>query len=246
MTTHGRWLAAVMACGRGAVLSHRFAAALWGIAQPPDGRVEVTVGPGGRGRRPGIAAIRSSTLTHRERTKRHGIPVATVPRTLLDLAGVVSPTQLRQAFEAADRLELLDPPALEELCAAPAHRAIRGSGRLRALLADLRGPLPETRSGLEHRFLRLCEGAGLSRPAVNVPVHGFEVDALWPRERLVVELDGYAHHRGRAAFERDRRRDAGLVLAGYRVLRITHRRLLDEPSRVAAEVRSLLGFHDSP
>jgi hypothetical protein len=180
-------------------------------------------------------------LTDDERTTRLEIPVTTVARTLLDLAGVVSPTHLRQAFEAADRLELLDMSALADLCKAPSNRAARGSGRLRSLLADRVGPVPETRSALEHRFLRACQRAGLPPPAVNVPVSGLEVDALWPHERLVVELDGYAYHRGRAAFERDRRRGAALVLAGYRVVRITHRRLLNEPSAVAEEVRSLLG-----
>jgi predicted transcriptional regulator of viral defense system len=238
VTDHGRWLAAVLACGEGALLSHRFAAALWGLAQPAAARIEVTVGPGGRSARSGIAVHRSSTLLDEERTTRHGIPVTSVARTLLDLASVVSPTQLHRAFEAADRLELLDVDALATLCRRTSGR--RGTGQLRDMLREHRGPAVETRSALEHRFLRLCQRAGLPPPAVNVPVQGFEVDALWRRERIVVELDGYAYHRGRAAFERDRRRDSTLVLAGYQVLRVTHRRLVDQPSAVAAEIQSLL------
>jgi hypothetical protein len=245
VTQHGRWLAAVLACGDHAVLSHRFAAALWGIMRAPEGRVEVIVGRSGRGRRPGIALHRSSTLSKEHRTIRHGIPVTTVTRTLFDLAAVVSPTQLRRAVEEADRLELLDVEALATTCERNSGR--RGTGRLRELLIGHRNGPTETRSALEHRFRRLCEGAGLPPPAVNVMVHGIEVDLLWRRQWLVIELDGYAYHRGRAAFERDRRRDAMLTLAGYRVIRVTHRRLMDEPTTVLGELRSALGrAHDAP
>ena len=107
------------------------------------------------------------------------------------------------------------------------------------MLARFRS-LPHTRSDLERRFLRLCRDAGLPRPAVNVPVAGVEVDFLWPEARLVVELDGFEFHRERAAFERDRRRDAILQRAGYRVLRITHRRLTEEPEAVISDLRALL------
>jgi hypothetical protein len=168
--------------------------------------------------------------------------VTTPSRALLDLAATVSPTRLRRAFEAADRLELLDPTALASLCDNAGGR--KGTGLLGALLVEHQ-ELPWTRSELERRFLRLCDRAGIPRPAVNVPVEGFEVDFFWPAERLVVELDGWSFHRGRAAFERDRSRDAALQVAGYRVLRITYRRLVEDPDSVVREIRALL-FRNSP
>jgi very-short-patch-repair endonuclease len=143
--------------------------------------------------------------------------------------------------EAADRLELLEPSALARRC--ERSRGRKGTGRLLSLLVQYR-PLPETRSELERRFLRLCDDAELPRPAVNVSVEGFEVDFVWFAERLVVELDGYEYHRDRASFDRDRRRDAALQLAGFRVLRFTHRRLVDEPDSVVAELRQLLALRD--
>lgn len=168
---------------------------------------------------------------------REGIPVTTVARTLLDLAEVVDMRRLERAFEEAERLRLLDLRVIERTCERNAGR--RGLKPLRALLSDAQ-PVVDTRSELERRFLTFCRGAQLPPPAVNVIVAGFEVDALWPDRRLVVELDGYAFHRTRAAFERDRARDAALQLAGYRVLRLTARRLGEEPAAVAEAVRRLL------
>ncbi len=239
VTEHGHWLAAVLACGDGAVLSHRFAAALWGLGKAPAARIEVTVGPGGRGARPGIAVHRTRRLASAERTTHHRIPVTTVSRTLFDLAAVVFPSQLRLAFEIADRLELLDLHALETLC--QRSSGLRGSGRLREILVGYR-EAPLTRSALEHSFVSFCRRAGLPVPAVNVAIAGLEVDCVWPDRRVVVELDGYAFHRGRIAFERDRSRDAKLTLAGYTVLRLTHRRLREEAATVAQELRSLLAI----
>jgi hypothetical protein len=111
---------------------------------------------------------------------------------------------------------------------------------LRRLLPELGSP-PDVRSELECLFLAFCRDHGLPRPAVNVLAGSFLVDALWPTQRLVVELDGFAFHRHRAAFERDRARDAALQVAGYRIVRLTHRRLVREPDPVAAELRRLLG-----
>ncbi len=169
---------------------------------------------------------------------RDRIPVTSVARTLLDLAEALSPTQLRRAFEEADRLELIDMRAIEQLL--DRSRGRRGLKPLAALLATHRGPAPPIRSELERLFLDLCHRADLPPPTVNAHVEGLEVDALWPEQRLIVELDGYAFHRTRASFESDRTRDATLQLAGYRVLRVTHRRLDAEPAAVAVAVRSLL------
>jgi hypothetical protein len=237
LTQRGRWMAAVVACGAGALLSHRSAAELWGIGAYADIRIDVTV-PDRSGRRRGqIAVHRPRSLPDDDRAEVDGIPVTTPARTILDLAGVIGPTALDRAFHEADRRGLLDTHAIAALFARASGR--RGAGRLRALLAHHR-PSPATRSALEHRFLQLCRQAGLPPPAVNVPVCDYEVDALWPAPRLVVELDGYAFHHTRKNFESDRARDAALQLAGYRVLRVTHRRLLEEPNAVVEAIRQLL------
>jgi very-short-patch-repair endonuclease len=231
-----RRMAAVLAAGSEAVLSHTSAGALWEIVEQVPGPVHVTV-RSGRRRRRGIILHRDSDLD-RFRTVHKRIPVTTPSRTILDLAAILSPRRLQQAAETADRRGLLDTPELTHLC--EATRGRKGTGRLRSLLARHQ-PLPETRSELERRFLRLCRDAGLPWPAVNVPVAGLEVDFLWRAARLVVELDGYAFHRDRASFERDRRRDAALQLAGHRVVRITHRRLAEDAASVQAELKALLG-----
>jgi Protein of unknown function (DUF559) len=230
-------MAAVLACGPGALLSHRSAAALWGLRSSAAPRIDVTA-PARRGRgRPGIVLHRVGSLHREDRASCEGLPVTAVARTLLDLAGQVSPDQLRRAFEQAERLQLLDLRAVRAICdRSPRRQGVRALG---TLLTESREP-PSVRSELKRRFVALCSAADLPAPALNTVVAGHEVDALWPRQRLVVELDGYRFHRGRAAFERDRVRDLDLSLAGYRVLRITSRRLDRERAAVAAAVRSQL------
>jgi len=235
-TPHARWMAAVLAGGADAALSHTSAGALWQIVDQLPGPPHVTV-PGGRHRRLGVVFHRGRDLD-RAGTVHKCIPVTTPSRTILDLAAVLSARRLGQAVEKADRHGFLDVIELTRLCETTHGR--KGTGRLRSVLADHR-PFPDTRSELERRFLRLCDRARLPKPAVNVPVEGLEVDCLWPAKRVVIELDGYEFHRGRAAFERDRRRDATLQLAGYRVLRVTHRRLVEDAGSVVAELRTLLG-----
>ena len=206
------------------------------MIEPIPGPTHVVVPGGQRGRR-GIVFHRARELSG-IRATHDGIPVTTPSRTLLDLAGVLSPRRLERAVETADRHDLLDVAELARLI--ESSRGRKGTGRLTSVLARLR-PVPQTRSELERRFLRLCDDAGLPRPAVNVPVTGFEVDFLWPGARLVVEVDGFEWHRDRAAFERDRRRDARLQLAGYRVVRVTYRRLVEEPGSVISDLLALLG-----
>ena len=152
---------------------------------------------------------------------------------------MLRPEQLERAFEQAERLRLLDVRALEHLSRSrPGHHGVRP---LAALIAREHSPASlETRSELERRFLRLCGEAGLPQPAVNVLVEGFEVDAAWLDRGVIVELDGHAFHGTRAAFERDRKRDMTLQLAGHSVLRLTWRRLEDDGARVAQALRSLL------
>jgi hypothetical protein len=157
----------------------------------------------------------------------------------LDVAEVVPLRALQHAFEEAERLRLVDVRAIEAVVARGHGR--RGVGALAAVLAEARTrPCSDTRSELERRFVDLIESAGLPPPATNVLVEGFLVDAVWARQRLVVELDGRRYQNTRAAFERDRIRDAALQVAGYSVLRITWKRLHREPHIVGATIRALL------
>ncbi len=237
----GRWLAAVLACGEGALLSHGSAAALWGLARQRGSATDVT-GRSGRQFRPGRDRIR----LHRARlhdgvgTERAGIPVTTVARTLFDFAEVVDFRQLRRAWEEADRLHLLRLPAVERVCE-------QGYGRhalrpIRRLLAEARAP-SYTRSPLENRFAEFFREhlADLPAPLTNVSILDHEVDAYWPPQRLVVEMDSWEFHGHRDAFESDRARDAAMQAAGYRVIRLTHRQLETETPRIATQLRKLLG-----
>ena len=240
LSARGRLLGAVLACGRGALLSHRSAAAHLELLPSARSTVEVTTIRGRtRSGRPGIVVHQVRHLHPADRFLRDGIPVTSVARTLLDLAEVVPLRQLERAFEEAERLRVLDLGALEQLCAR--SRGRRGLRPLGSLLSVAQPSVSATRSELERRFLRLCREADLPTPSVNALVAGLEVDAVWWNQRLVVELDGHAFHGTRAAFERDRIRDAALQLAGYRVLRVTYRRLEAEPGVIIGTVRSLLG-----
>jgi len=238
MSVHSTWLAAVLACGEGAVLSHRSAAALWGLMRPRWDPVDVTSSPG-RCRRKGIR-LHEGRLDRGDRAERAGIPATSLPRTLLDLAGVLDGDGLRRAFEEADRLKILHMPELERVCARAGKR--KGLPALRRLAETARAPLT-TRSPLEDRFADFCREhlTDLPAPQTNVSILDREVDAYWPSHRLVVEMDSWEYHHHRAAFENDRARDAAMQAAGYRVIRLTHRQLESEGPRIATQLRKLLG-----
>jgi very-short-patch-repair endonuclease/predicted transcriptional regulator of viral defense system len=240
----GRWLAAVLACAEGATLSHRSAAELWGLARARSGRIDVNA-QAGRQFRPGRLQIRlhRCKIDPEEATRREGIPVTTVARTLFDFAEVTSQRELAAAAEEADRLKLLRLRELERIC--ELRRGRRALRPVRRLLEELRPPA-DGRSPLELRFAVFVRQQRLPRPVQNVHVLGHEVDALWPAAKLVVELDSWEHHGHRSAFERDRARDPKLLLAGYRTLRVTHRRLDREADALAAEVRQLLRSERPP
>jgi Protein of unknown function (DUF559) len=235
-------MAAVLACGWDAVLSHRSAAALWSIRSTSRANIEVTVARPTRLARPGIDVHRSQTLNPRDTSRNRGIPCTTVARTLLDLAEFVDRRSLERACEHAEILRLLDFGALTDVLSRAAGR--RGAPILRSVLARHEDSPPLTRSELEERFLTICEEAGVSRPSVNAWVAldggGAEVDFSWPERRLIAEADGYRTHGTRGAFERDRHRDRQLVLAGWRVVRFTWRQLVTEPDEVASTIRRLL------
>jgi very-short-patch-repair endonuclease len=230
----GRWMAAVLACGPDAVLSHRAAAALWGMRGGT--RVEVTV-PSGRCARDGIQVHRS-VLPADERTTHRGIPTTTVPRTLLDLSAVVTKRHLRGALREAEHLRLSDPLSLRDLIARYPRRP--GLKAIKALVAEGSVGARIIRSELEERFQDFLVRAGLPLPQTNVVIEGYEVDCVWPEQRLIVELDGHASHSPTHAFELDRARDRRLEAAGWRVIRITWRQLEQEPDLVEADLRRLL------
>jgi hypothetical protein len=227
-------MAAVLACGPGALLSHRSAAALHELLPSARTNVDVTVSTRRRARAR-ITLHHTRKLDPVDGITKDGIPVTAVARTLFDLAYVVLPRQLERAFEEADRRDLLDLNALGRLT-----EGNRGRRSLRALLRTYAPDPAFTRSELERRFLRLCRDAGLPLPLTNTFVAGYEVDALWPEQRLIVEVDGYQFHSTRAAFERDRARDAVLRLAGYDVVHVSHRQLEADPAVVVRLIASLL------
>jgi hypothetical protein len=233
----GRWLGAVLASGDGAVLSHGAAAALWRISGRRAGPVDVTTARRGRRGVAGVRLHRSRRFDGSELAERDRIPVTSLPRTLIDLAALWDADRLERAVEEADRLGLLELRAVSAAC--ERHSGRRGTPRLRAVIERLEAP-PVTRSELEHAFLRLCRRHGIPLPSTNVWVEGHEVDAHWAAARLIVELDGHDYHRTRAAFERDRKRDADHVASGRRVVRLTHRRIEREAPAVASMLRRLL------
>jgi very-short-patch-repair endonuclease len=221
----GRWLAAVMACGAGAALSHRDAAALWELRQSNSALIDVIVPSQNGRRRPGIRIHRSARLRADEVTVRHGIPVTTVARTLLDLADCLEKQALRRVITEAEHLNRFDQLAI--------NAAVQNNpGRRSAKLLEAVGKADDrARSKLEDRFLAWLERHGVEPPQTGVWIAGYETDFLWRHANLVVELDGLAAHRTTAAMKGDRRRDRILWNAGFRTMRLTEDDF-DEPAAV--------------
>lgn len=239
LTVKGAWMAAVLAGGRVAVLSHQAAVALWELRPAVGGPVDVSgQGLSRRGQR-GLRFHKVRRLDPADAAVVDGIPVTALHRTLLDFAEVTRrPQQLRLALEAADRLELLDARKLEAVYGRARGR--RGLKPLKAAVAELRGPAPWTQSELERRFLALIREARLPEPRCNVLVAGFLVDCWWPSQRLVIEVDGYRFHKSRREFDENRLRDTKLQLAGIRVLRVTQPRIETTPGELVSDVRHAL------
>lgn len=232
-------MAAVLACGPSAALSDRTAAAVWGLAPPRHREAPIdVVGPRSlRGPASGVRLHRR-VLSSDEVSTRHGIPLTTPPRTLLDLASSLGPHQLERTLAGALRRGLVGLDAIEAMLLR--HPRRRGCRALRALVRDAAGPAL-TRSEGEARFLALLRKGGVPRPRVNAVVGGLEVDFLWPEHGIVAEVDGFAFHSHRSAFENDRRRDAILAAGGLTVVRVTWRQLQHEPERVLARLCMALG-----
>lgn len=232
LSQEARWMAAVLACGDGAVLSHLSAAALWGLLKPEDGPIDVSLpSQSGRCRREGIRIHRCASLAEGEKapllgipeqtrlapplaTVRHGIPVTSIPRTVDDLRRGRYPANWvrrarRQAELAGHRLDV--------------------------------GPPRRTRSDLEDDFLVFLRRHRLPVPEVNVKIGRWEIDFLWRRQRLAVETDFYDYHRGATSFEDDHQRDLDLRRLGYRVRRYTGAQIRNHPALVVADLGEVLG-----
>ena len=229
-------MAAVLACGPGAVLSHRSALELHGAAKPSRRLPSVTA-PAIRRKRPRIEVHTSTTLTAEDVTTVDAIPCTSVARTLLDFAEIARPRDLARTVEEVERIGLFDGRAVDDVLNRANGR--RGTGRLRRAIAEWQEPA-FTRSEAERRALALIEAAALPSPSVNTWVAGHEVDLYWPEHKLVVEIDGYAFHSTRQALERDASRDADLDDAGLRVRRVTWRQLEHEPEAVSRRLRKAL------
>ncbi|HUH11513.1 MAG TPA: type IV toxin-antitoxin system AbiEi family antitoxin domain-containing protein [Longimicrobiales bacterium] len=233
-----REMAAHLACGPSAVVSHGSAAAIWGLTPPldPSAAIDVIVRGGQRRSRRGIRVRRVPTVRAAEVTTIEGIPVTTPPRTLSDLAHSGPPRVLERALAEAYALRLVTPEGLRKLLTREKGR--KGSCALRSFLG---GSAPAwTRSEAEARFLALVRRGRLPEPQANVVVRGYEVDFLWRSERLVVEVDGFAFHSSARSFELDRRRDAVLTGAGLRVVRVTWRQIASEPDAVLVRLAQAL------
>jgi very-short-patch-repair endonuclease len=232
-----RQLAAVLACGEGAVVSHRSAAgAIWRLVDAIDDVVDITI-PRSNRRRPGLRVHRSRVLDAEDTRVVRGIPVTSVPRTLVDLAEEVTDRELERAFDEALTRRLATATSIT----AAVHRlhGRRGTSRLRALLERDTEPT-FTRSEAEERLLGLIRNAGLPPPQVNARIATHTVDFAWRDPQLIVETDGYRFHSTRTVFERDRIRDAELTGAGFRVIRVTWRQLETEPLAVLARLAQAL------
>ena len=234
----GRWLAAVLAVP-GAVLSHRDAAGLHGIRPANHARIDITT-TGRAGDHTGIEVHRTRVLDARDVTTVKGIRTTSLARTLVDLASVVPKDHLKKALRRADDLRTLDVRELGDAMAKTKTRSGPGRRALRTALQEHEALATTlTRSSLEDAFQQLIDRHDLPKPQTNVCIEGIEVDTLWREPRLVVELDGWAHHRQRDAFQRDRSRDAALMRAGYRVLRLTHHDVLHRQGWVAQTLAAL-------
>ena len=212
------WMAAVLAGGAGAVLSHRSAAELWELLQIRPGPVEISIPAAtGRARRSGIVVHRRASLTPAQTTQRHGIPVTVPAKTIADLHPIVTAPEHRRAIRQAEVLGLNAGPT---------------------------APPEPTRSELEHIFLQLCRSQRWPAPDVNVRVGSRVVDFLWRAERVVVETDGYRYHRGETAFEDDHARDVELRVLDYDLVRLSYRQVVHRsPVAIAAVEDALRKAH---
>jgi very-short-patch-repair endonuclease len=232
--------AAILHFAGHAVLSHATAAWIWGlIEEAPEGVTVTCVGRDGHGKR-ALKVHRASALHADDIALCRGLPVTSPARTVVDIAGERRPVEVESALSLLGRNGLGSMIEVERAIErAPVHKGI-------ALVRELStageaGGLARTRSRYERRLLELIRDAGLPLPQVNARVDRVEVDFLWPRQRVVVEFDGFAFHGVRRAFERDRERDRRLAQLDFQVIRVTARQLDQTPFAVVAAIATILG-----
>jgi predicted transcriptional regulator of viral defense system len=241
LTGYGHWMAAVLACGPKAVLSHRSTGGLWGVRPDNRRKSDVSVPSPSARPRAAIEVHRSVTLTADDVTTVEGIPCTTIARTLVDLGDVLDRRAVERAVEQADVLRLFDLRQIERAIKRAGPR--RGAGLLSSVLENLDGPAP-TESELEEAFLAICREAGVPTPEVNAWMtladgSAIKVDFLWRNERLAVETDGHPFHRTRQSRERDTKRDQLLRLAGFEPVRFTGRQVALEKEWVTRTLLAL-------
>jgi very-short-patch-repair endonuclease len=233
-TAVARARAARMACGVSAVVSHRSAACLYRLLPELGEEVEVTVVGRNAHRQEGIRIHRAADMAAEDVVTVRGMPVTSIARTICDLAATESRDDVMHAFQEGLYRRAVTPRSLAAVLAREPKR--KGAPVIQALIRDPR----LTRSERERLLVKLIDQAQLPRPLTNVRTQGIPVDVLWPAEKLIVEFDGWGAHGHRLAFEKDRKRDQILVAAGYRVIRVTDRQLLDEPLAVIARIAQAL------
>jgi very-short-patch-repair endonuclease len=231
LTEYGGWMAAVLACGDRAALSHSSAAALWRIGSEQRGLVEVSLPSSSRRRHRDLRIHRRPSLNpERDLTREYGIPCTTPIQTLIDMSLRLDRAGVERMINEADKYNLAHPPQLRE--ALDARPGEKGVAKLRFILD--RRTFRLTREELERRFLPLARQAGLPTPLTGQFVNDFEVDFYWPNLGLVVETDGLRYHRTPADQARDRLRDQAHTAAGLTPLRFTHEQVRYEPEHVLA------------
>ncbi len=236
LSFEARYLAAVLACGDGAVLSGRAAAHLLRIVKRPPPAPEATARI--KRRVEGITNRRSRNLDSRDTMTWHGVPITTPARTLVDLAEVLGADDLARACHEAGIIHRTTPTAVEEVLERRPN--CPGSAKLRRVL---RGDVHVTMSKLEARFLALVRDNGLVLPVTNRPAGGRWVDCRWPEQRLTVELDGYRYHQSRHAWELDRRREREAHARGDEFRRYTYGDVIENPTLMLEELRQLIPRH---
>ncbi len=241
LSLRAHWMAAVLFCGSEAVLSHRSAAALWGIRDYSGAYTDVT--SPSKTRSQGRIRRHRALLLPDEVTVHDDIPVTSVPRTSFDLAATTNdPHLVESVVRQSEFLRLSDPLSLWDLV--ERHPRHRGCRAIRTALARLAEAPGRTRKALEERFLRFLDAYGFPRPHLNAWLEAsgqrYQVDCLWPSHRQIVELDSWQAHGTRSAFHSDRTRARHLEAAGYRVTHVTWSHLDQEPAALAADLRTLL------